>query len=225
MLKGKTNKFFMILTLFVIAMILITVFLLFQNKTQNHSAKELFDKVKDHPTMGHKDAKVKVVEFGDYTCPYCKALNADIKKHLYKDFDKKDVSFTYATRSVHGEVSDLGNRAMHAVHINAPDKYWAFHQAMFDKQTDEAPESWMNEKTIQQVLKYIGVSESKRQKIQDAYQNPKSEAQAKLDQDKILADEQNVKQVPSVFVNGHKVENGTDYKQIKAQINKELKQK
>lgn len=68
----------------------------------------------DAPTIGSKDAKVKIVVFSDFLCPYCQQLHTKINSML--DANSGKVSETIRTFTVHPQ-SDVMARAGEAANI------------------------------------------------------------------------------------------------------------
>lgn len=52
------------------------------------------DTMSDDPWWGHPDAKVVIVEFGDYTCPVCKDFNSKIMPQLMEKYSN-EILFIY----------------------------------------------------------------------------------------------------------------------------------
>ncbi|HPL93094.1 MAG TPA: thioredoxin domain-containing protein [bacterium] len=86
------------------------------------------DTMEDDPWWGHPDAKVVIVEFGDYTCSYCRDFNNKIMPQL-KDKYQNDVLFIYRDFPVlsgaEGASVQVANVA-NCVYNNLNDKadYW-----------------------------------------------------------------------------------------------------
>jgi protein-disulfide isomerase len=77
------------------------------------------------PVGGNPDGKVSVVEFFDYSCPYCKAVEPALERLLSADHSLR---FVYKEFPVLGPESVVAARA--ALAANRQGKYEAFHDAM-----------------------------------------------------------------------------------------------
>ena len=81
------------------------------------------------PTMGPKDAKVKLVIFSDFLCPYCKNM-AQFLEDLQKQ-NPGQVSVTYKNFVVHPQARLEHEAAMAA---NAQGKFWQMHDLLYENQ-------------------------------------------------------------------------------------------
>ena len=77
------------------------------------------------PVIGNPNAPITIVEFFDYTCPYCKAAEPRLEALLKRD---KNVKLVLKEFPILQPVSLVATRA--ALAANYQGKYPAFHQAM-----------------------------------------------------------------------------------------------
>jgi len=77
------------------------------------------------PVVGNPNAPITIVEFFDYTCPYCKATEPRLEALLKRD---KNVKLVLKEFPILQPVSLVASRA--ALAANNQNKYPAFHQAM-----------------------------------------------------------------------------------------------
>ncbi|MBR3218117.1 MAG: thioredoxin domain-containing protein, partial [Exiguobacterium sp.] len=91
----KKNQLLAILTIVAVALIAL-VFVLLNQDDSTTAERGDHVSIEGQPTLGNPDAKVSVVEFGDYKCPSCKQWGETIYPQLKADYlDKEDVSFSY----------------------------------------------------------------------------------------------------------------------------------
>jgi protein-disulfide isomerase len=86
---------------------------------------------------GPTDAKITVVEFFDYNCPYCRASLPAMKK--FYSAHKKDARFAFIEFPIKGENSIIAAHAAIAAR-KQPDKYLAFYFALMDEQELATPD-------------------------------------------------------------------------------------
>lgn len=91
--------------------------------------------IDDDPQLGKADAKVTIIEFGDYQCPLCRAFWRDtlprIKKE-YVDTGRVRIVFRdFPIQDVHPEATVT---AMAAECAEDQGKYWEFHDKVFREQ-------------------------------------------------------------------------------------------
>ena len=162
----------------------------------------------DVASFGAKDAKVTVVEFSDFQCPYCtRAANAadEIKK---KYGDKVRIVFRHFPLSFHKEAHLAAQASLAA---NAQGKFWEYHDKLF------ANQKAMFEADLKKYAKELKLN---MKKFNAALAN-KTYAAA-VDADMKLGEKVAVSGTPTMFVNGQRVSNPTDINAISALIDKAL---
>lgn len=183
--------------------------------------------VGDAPAIGSVDAKVTVVEFSDFSCPYCAAasgdndeLNAYMKQrnsnwepivtNLMKDYvNTGKVRFAVKYRMGHsgGHPAQLV-----AWCLNDQNLYWKFYAKAFANQDDVEDLTKMKA-----LAKTVGADMTKL----DSCLNSKK-YDSKIDAEQAEGTQYGVSGTPAFFVNGILVEGAVPYSQIKAFIESEL---
>ncbi|MCE9549240.1 DsbA family protein, partial [Candidatus Nomurabacteria bacterium] len=88
------------------------------------------------PYLGNLDAKVTVVEFADFQCPYCGKFQKEVYSVIKKDFiDTGKVLFVYMDFAFLGEESSLAAQA--ASCAKDQNKFWEYHDYLYDNQQGE----------------------------------------------------------------------------------------
>lgn len=179
------------------------------------------------PQQGNKESSVKVVLFGDYKCPYCGNFERNILPKIKKDFiDTNKIELRYVNVLLHGEESKLSARASLAVNKYAPEAYWDFHKALYSAQPKEkkavSEEKWLTESLVKKEIQALNITSEQKEKILKAYNQKNFHQQARHDHQ--LAKQYQVPEVPSLYVNGKRVKDVTDYKVVKDTIDETLKE-
>lgn len=88
------------------------------------------------PMLGSADAKVTIVEFADYQCPFCKRLFDDtLPKIKSKYIDSGQVKFYYLDFAFLGQESV--DAAMATYCAQDQGKYWEYHDYLYENQRGE----------------------------------------------------------------------------------------
>jgi protein-disulfide isomerase len=98
------------------------------------SAQAKFIGVDDDPQLGNADAKVTIIEFGDFQCPFCRAFWRETLPRIRKEYvDTGRVRIVYRdfAQDVHPEALMT---AMAAECAEDQGKYWEFHDKVFREQ-------------------------------------------------------------------------------------------
>ncbi len=94
--------------------------------------------LKGEPFIGDADAPVVMAYWFDYQCPFCRETEETILPELIKDYvDTGKVRIVFKDFQFLGPDSQTAGVVARAVWEVAPDKFRAWHKAMFDKQDDE----------------------------------------------------------------------------------------
>lgn len=160
------------------------------------------------PALGPVDARVTVVAFSDFECPFCSRA-AQVMHAIHDKYgDKVRVVFRQYPLSFH-EHAQLSAEAALAAH--AQGKFWALHDKLFahqDKLDRPALESYAREIGID-VADFAAALDQERYK---------SVVQAELD----LGDQVNVDGTPTMFVNGRRVSDPTNVEHVSRAIDAAL---
>lgn len=145
------------------------------------------------PFAGGKDAKVTIIEFSDFQCPFC-AKGADLLRDLKKKYgDKIKVAFKNFPLPFHNHAEGAGVAGLCA-NEQGSENFWKMHDEMFSNQDALDPEG------LKKSAKKIGLK-------MDAFEKCLSENKY-LNQVKADIEEgrrAKVKSTPTFFINGQLV--------------------
>ena len=147
----------------------------------------------DDPYIGKSDAPVTLVYWFDYQCPYCKAVDVggipqiNIEPAfptLIKNYvDTGKLKIVFKDYPFLGQDSVTAALYEHAIWATYPDKFLAWHTAMFKAQDAEGDQGFGNEQSILQLITTIpGMDGTKLKalvaKNKDAYTKAMNDDQA-----------------------------------------------
>ena len=161
------------------------------------------------PSFGPKDAKVTIVEFSDFQCPYCSRAATAVHELKAKYGDKVHFVFRQFPLSFHAN-ANISAQASLAAH--AQGKFWELHDKMF------ANQSKLDRPALEGYAKEIGLDLAAFKKaLDDKTYAPTVDAETKL------GEEVAVDGTPTMFLNGARVGNPTDTAAISKEIDDALK--
>ena len=165
----------------------------------------------DGPTsFGPKGAKVTLVEFSDFQCPYCSQAGKAVKALKAKYSDKVRFVFRHFPLSFHKDANLAAQASMAAA---AQGKFFEYHDVLFDNQQKLAREN-----LEEYVKKVSGLDLAKFKKALDDKTYTKV-----VDADVEMGTKMAVRGTPTMFLNGVRVNNPTDVEAISKEIELALK--
>lgn len=190
---------------------------------------EVFD---DDPYLGPKDAKVAVVIFEDFQCPYCGAfsgLNPEMVNNM-KSRDqsweptvsniKKDYVAAGKVKLVWKDYPFLGQESNWAAEAArcAQDqgKFWEYHDYLFSHQSGENQGAFSKE-NLKKFAQEIGLNTTEFNTCLDSGKHQK-----KMQEAQTYGQAVGVSGTPGTFVNGEYTSGAASYSQFKTAIDKAL---
>lgn len=161
------------------------------------------------PVMGPKNAKITLIEFSDYQCPFCKRVRPTVWK-LMEDYKGKiQYSFKDFPLSFHQHARKAHEAALCA---GDQDKYFEYNKTLFDNQSN------MSIADLKKYAAKVGLNTSKFNKCLD--EGKYSEAVDKSIQEGI---EVGVTGTPAFFINGIQLSGAQPIASFQEIIDEELK--
>lgn len=174
----------------------------------------------DSPFRGKADAKVTLIEFSDFECPFC-AKGAKIVEQLKKKYGNKlKVVFKNFPLPFHKNATDYAHGALCA-HEQDKKKFWAMHDELFHMGDDHDHSSHGHnhggKMDLNEIAKKIGLDVKKFQECQKS-----KRFMAAIEADKKQGQEAGVKSTPTFFVNGRMISGAVPVEQFSEIIDEEL---
>ncbi len=162
----------------------------------------------DAPSFGPADAKVTVVEFSDFQCPYCSRA-ANVTTQLKEKYaDKVRFVFRHFPLSFHQNAQGAAEASMAA---HSQGKFWEFHDKMFANQQQ------LDRDSLEGYGKELGLDMTKFKSELDSKQH-----EARVKSDFSMGEQVAVQGTPTMFVNGKRVGNPTDFAAVSGEIDAAL---
>ena len=81
--------------------------------------------------LGNPDAKITIVEFGDYQCTFCYKFHDETMKKIDQAYiETENVNFVYRDFPLNGPQSILASEASYCA--QKQNKFWEYHNALYD---------------------------------------------------------------------------------------------
>src|SRR3989344_6963375 len=167
------------------------------------------------PILGNKDAKVTVIEFADFQCPFCEKYHKEIIPSLKKDYiDSGKIKFAYRHYAFLGQEST--DSALASECANEQDKFWEFHDYLFDNQAGENQGAFAKNK-LKEFAVTLGLNSAQFNECLDS-----AKYKENVDKDIAQGGKAGVNGTPATFVNGILISGAIPYAELKAEIEKAL---
>lgn len=167
------------------------------------------------PFLGNKDAKVTIVEFADYQCPFCEIFFKESFPKLKSEYiDSGKVKFYYQDFAFLGDESKFAAEA--AKCSGQQGKYWEYHDYLYQNQNGEN-EGAFSLVNLKKFAKALSLDEQKFNTCVDSrIFKPDVESETNAGQS------YGVNATPTIFINGIKYEGAQDFTRYKEAIDKAL---
>ncbi|MEW6145111.1 MAG: thioredoxin domain-containing protein [Thermodesulfobacteriota bacterium] len=158
--------------------------------------KEVMEKIslKDVPVKGAENAKVVIVEYSDFQCPFCKR-GKDMLPQILKEYNGKvKIAYKQLPLKNHNWAMPAAIASVCA-YQQGNDKFWAFHDKLFDSQKDITLEN--SKEKFNQYAKEVGLDTKKFNACLGS-----KEVQAEVENQMKEATSVGVQSTPTFVVNG-----------------------
>ncbi|MFN3383638.1 MAG: DsbA family protein [Archaeoglobaceae archaeon] len=165
----------------------------------------------DDPWIGAKDAKVVIVEFSDYACPYCAKFALEVEKKIVERYGNV-VRLVFRDFPVYGETSIKA--AMAANCAKEQGKFWEYHYLLFERQRE-----WYS--NLSKLYDYASELSLNTSQFKDCLDSEKYRSEVM--EDFYDGVEYGVTGTPSFFINGDMVVGYRSYEEFAKLIEEKLK--
>jgi protein-disulfide isomerase len=166
------------------------------------------------PVRGN--AKVTVIEFADFRCPFCEKLHTDVLSQLKKDYiDTGKVKFYYRQYAFLGPASTVAANAAECAQEQG--KFWDLHDYFFDHQPPESDTSMYTVDNLTTIAGQLGMDTTQFNACLSSNKYDKN-----VQDDLAAGQKAGVTATPTVFVNGTPIVGAESYAVFKQTIDQEL---
>jgi protein-disulfide isomerase len=160
------------------------------------------------PAFGPDDAKVTIVEFSDFECPFCSRAAEITHKVKEKYGDKVRFVFRQFPLSFHKNAHTAAEASLAA---HSQGKFWEFHDKLFANQQK------LDRASLDGFAKELGLNVASFKKALDS-----KEFAPAVDAEMKLGEEVTVQGTPSMFINGARIADPTNFEVLSGQIDAAL---
>ena len=162
------------------------------------------------PVKGSSDAKLAIVEFSDFQCPFCSRVTPTLKQIEREYGDQVRIVFKHLPLRIHPK-APAAHAAAEAAHKQG--KFWEMHDLIFADQRSMSPEKY------EEYAAQLGLD---MEKFKSDVASAK--VKARIDADTAEASRLGVTGTPAFFVNGRVLSGAQPFSAFKSLIDEELGQ-
>jgi protein-disulfide isomerase len=166
------------------------------------------------PAFGPTNAKVTVVEFADFQCPFSVRAAKVVTDLKNKYGTKVRFVFRQFPLKFHANAHQAAEAALAA---HAQGKFWEFHDKLFAWGTSSTPTPDLSREALDKYAAQVGLDLARFKKALDS-----NESATKVDADIKLGSDVAVQGTPTMLINGKRVSNATDYEAVSKAIDDAL---
>ncbi len=173
--------------------------------------RPVFDvNIKDAPFKGGADAKVTIVEYSDFQCPFCSKASVTLAELEKKYGNKIKVAFKNFPLPFHSQAR-LAAEAAQCANEQGVKYFWKMHDTMFTDQTK------LDKDNLIASAKKAGVKEDQFKSCLEA-----TKFKAVIDNDMAEGQKLGIKSTPTFFINGKLVSGAQPIEVFSEVIDEEL---
>lgn len=172
------------------------------------------------PILGDQNAKVSIVEFSDFECPFCKKYIDDTMTELKEKYvDTGKATFAYRHSPLTVIHPNAKAAAIASECAQEQDGFWPYHDLLFEEQA-----SWSQTSGDDATAAFVELAGNAGLDTTTFSTCLESDAaQARVDADMKDAEAAQVDGTPTFFINGYRVVGAVPFSELEKVIEDELK--
>jgi protein-disulfide isomerase len=160
------------------------------------------------PSLGPANAPVKIIEFADYQCPYCKQVHPDLQR-LREEFPQQTV-LVYEDFPL--PMHPFAEKAAEASHCAEDQgKFWEYHDGLFQH---NGP---LDAEALKGIARSLNLDQAKFTQCLDSGKEAPTVAKGLAEGKKL-----GLTGTPTFFINGHMAAGATKYDALKELVTHQL---
>lgn len=176
-----------------------------------------FDVAVGHfPILGDEKAKVTIVAFADFRCPFCERFFTEVEPQIMKDYvDTGKVKFAFRHYAFLGSASTIASHAVECA--NEQGRFWDMYKYLYENQPPETDTTMYNSDTLSQAAGNLGMNAEQFKGCIDT-----AKYQKNIEEDMADGQKAEVSATPTFFVNGKMILGAQPYENFKTAIEEAL---
>jgi protein-disulfide isomerase len=148
----------------------------------------------DQPVLGARNAKVVIVEFSDFQCPFCNRVEPTLEELMKLYPGQLKIVWRHRPLGMHPDAHLAAEAAVEVFRQKGNDAFWAYRKLLFARQSAVGG---LKKSGLQASAKQLGLDENRFAAALDDHRNA-----ALVDTDVAVADAAGISGTPSFVING-----------------------
>jgi protein-disulfide isomerase len=213
--RSRSRTYLLLAGAAIIAVIAVGLIILLDQGAGGSSAES--GGLSPEKSLGAADAKVVVVEYSDFQCPYCQQFATGPERQLREEYvDSGTVRFVYRHLAFIGDESTWAAEASECA--NEQGRFWDYHDKLFDEQAGENQGAF-SKNNLKRFAADLGLDAEQFNQCLDS-----GEYRDQVREDVRGAQRRQINSTPSILVNDQLIRNGANYQVLQMAIEAALAQ-
>ncbi len=175
------------------------------------------------PVRGNPDAKVTIVNYDDYECPFCSRLHATLTQEILPQYgDKIKIVYKDYPLPMHPWARHAANDA-NCLAKESPAGFWEFADYVHSNQRQINGDRDVNKSMAELDRITLDLGKKNGANVDSLQACIKKQPDASLKASMDEAETMGVQATPTMFINGQKLEGAVDAEDVKTVLNEQLK--
>jgi protein-disulfide isomerase len=169
------------------------------------------------PSRGNMNAKVTIVEFSDYQCPYCKR-SEDAVNDVMKNYSDK-IKFVWRNMPLpmHPDAPLAAQASMEAFKQKGSDGFWKMHDLLYANQPSKEKQDGLKREAMDGYAQSLGLDMGKWKTALDTQSH-----KAEVDADAKAGNDAGINGTPAFLINGYFINGAQPYPKFRKLIERAL---
>lgn len=169
------------------------------------------------PARGNLSAKVTVVEFSDFQCPFCKRAEDSVNEVMKTYGDKIKFVWRNLPLPMHPDAPLAAQAAMEAYKQKGPDGFWKMHDLLYANQPSQQKQDGLKREALDGYAQQLGLDMGKWKTALDTQSH-----KAEVDADAKVGNDAGINGTPAFLINGYFINGAQPFAKFRKIIERAL---
>ena len=163
------------------------------------------------------NAKVTIVEFSDFQCPYCKRAEEAVNQVMQNYGDKIKFVWRNEPLPMHPDAPLAAQASMEAFKQKGSDGFWKMHDLLYENQPTKDKADGLKREALDSYAQQLGLDMSKWKAALDTQSH-----KAEVDADAKVGTDLGISGTPAFLINGYYVSGAQPFPKFKKLIDRAM---